>query len=100
MERFDDQVENVINRGGRASFWLTIIALALLLFGLFCSAWAGAEGGALAAIGILLAAVASAALLYGVAMIIDLLGMHLMETWRQGRPPEGRGRVISRATRS
>jgi hypothetical protein len=82
MERFDDEVERVLNRAGRANAALTIVAALTLALGIVGGVAIGGGTGAW----IFISTFAAAALLYGVGMIINLLGMQLMETWRQGRP--------------
>jgi hypothetical protein len=85
MERFDDEVERVLNRAGRATAALTIVAALTLGLGVVGGVAVGGGTGAW----IFISTFASAALLYGVGMIINLLGMQLMETWRQGRRTGG-----------
>lgn len=88
MERFDDEVERVLNRAGRAAAGLTIAAVLTLALGVIGGVTVGDATGAW----VFISAFAAAALLYGVGMIISLLGMQLMETWRQGRNPEAEPR--------
>ncbi|MCC3764924.1 hypothetical protein K3N28_17845 [Glycomyces sp. TRM65418] len=81
MERTDNEVERVLNRAGRATAALTIVAALTLLLGVIGGVTVGGGTGAW----IFISTFAAAALLYGVGMMINLLGMQLMEIWRQGR---------------
>lgn len=78
MERFDNEVERVLNRAGRANAALTIVAALTLALGIIGGVAIGGGTGAW----IFISTFAAAALLYGVGMIINLLGMQLMATWR------------------
>ncbi|THV39756.1 hypothetical protein [Glycomyces buryatensis] len=84
MERFDDEIERTVLRAGRSSFWLTIMAVLTLIFGAVGGIAATGDAGG----GFLLGSFATAALLYGIGQIVNLMGMQLMETWRQGRRAE------------
>lgn len=77
MEQFDGEVEKALNRAGKASGGLTILALVILVLGI--------GGAVIGGAGIFLPALAGAALLYGVAVIINLLGMQLVVSWGQIR---------------
>lgn len=77
MEQFDGEVEKALNRAGKASGGLTILAVVILVLGI--------GGGVIGGAGMFLSALAGAALLYGVAVIINLLGMQLVVSWGQIR---------------
>jgi hypothetical protein len=77
MEQFDSEVEKALNRAGKASGWLTVLAVAMLILSIV--------GGVLGGAGVALGGFAGAALIYGVAVIINLLGMQLVVSWGQIR---------------
>lgn len=85
MERFDDEVERALNRAGRATAALTIVAALTLVLGVIGGVAIGGGTGAW----IFISTFAAAALLYGVGMIINLLGMQLLEIGRQARRTGG-----------
>ncbi|GAA2162543.1 MULTISPECIES: hypothetical protein [Glycomyces] len=81
MEQFDSEVEKALNRAGKASAWLTVLAVAMIILGI--------AGGVLGGVGVALSSFAGAALIYGVAVIINLLGMQLVVSWGQIRQSKG-----------
>lgn len=83
MGHFDDEIESAVNRAGRATAGMTLAAMVILAFGIIVGVASGFAG-----LGIGIGAAAAAALLYGIGVIINLLGMQLMETWRQGQREE------------
>ena len=85
MKRFDDEIERVLNKAGVAAFGLTALAVLTLIGGTITGIAIGGYTEPVIGIWFVLGAIATAGLLYGLAVIVNLLGMHLMETWRQGR---------------
>ncbi|MFG3339808.1 hypothetical protein [Glycomyces sp. NPDC048151] len=81
MSEFDGEVEKALNRAGKASGGLTVLAVAVFVLGIA----AGIVGG----VGMFLTSLGAAGLLYGIAVIINLLGMQLVVSWGQIRKPEG-----------
>lgn len=77
MKGFDNEIEKAVNRAGKASGWMFALGVVTLVLGII----GGAGGGG----GSFLLALPGAGLLFGMGVVINLLGMHLMETWRQGR---------------
>ncbi len=77
MRSFDDEIEKAVQRAGKSAGWLFSAGLLTLILGVIM-----AIGGDL---GVLLFALPGAGLLFGLGVVVNLLGMHLMETWRQGR---------------
>lgn len=81
MKGFDHEVERAVNRAGKAAGWMFALGLVTLVLGVIAGF---GSGGAL-----FLIALPGAGLLFGMGVAINLLGMHLMETWRQGRRSDG-----------
>lgn len=77
MRSFDDEIEKAVDRAGKATGWLFVVAVLTLLMGVL-----GSIGGLAYA---LLIALPAAGLLFGVAILVNVAGMSLMESWRQGR---------------
>lgn len=77
MKGFDSEIEKAVNRAGKASGWMFALGMVTLVLGVL----GGIAGGG---VGLFLA-LPGAGLLFGMGVVINLLGMHLMETWRQGR---------------
>ncbi|HLU26931.1 MAG TPA: hypothetical protein VKZ65_00735 [Glycomyces sp.] len=76
MKGFDEEIEKAVKRAGSASGWMFAFGVATLILGVISIT--GGSGG-------LVLALPGAGLLFGMGVVINLLGMHLMETWRQGR---------------
>lgn len=76
MRGFDNEIEKAVNRAGKAAGWLFALGVLTLILGGISepNGW--------------VLAVPGAGLLFGLGVIINLLGMHLMETWRQGKLPQ------------
>ena len=91
MERFDDEIERVLSRAGRAAAALSVLALLILILGVAGGIGLASSISGGAWIWVILGALVTAGLLYGLGMVITLIGMHLMETWRQGRRSAGDG---------
>jgi hypothetical protein len=90
MKRFDDEIERVLKRADWAAGLLSLAAMIVLTVGVVVGIGATVSAGTgTAFIWIILGAVTAAGLLYGTGMVITLLGMQLMETWRQSRQPAG-----------
>jgi hypothetical protein len=83
MKDFDDEIEKTVVRAGKAAGWRFALGVLTLLLGLFASL--GTYG-----IGFLVA-LPGAGILFALGAIINLQGMHLLETWRQGRRPAQEG---------
>ncbi|WP_112141292.1 phage holin family protein [Glycomyces dulcitolivorans] len=81
MRDFDTEIEKAVNRAGRTAGWMFAIGVLTLLVGIFASF--GTYGFAF------VAALPGAGLMFALGVIINLQGMQLMETWRQGRRSEG-----------
>lgn len=77
MRSFDDEIEKAVDRAGKAAGWLFTLAVVTLLLGIL-----GSVGGLKYA---MLVALPGAGMLFGVAILVNVAGMHLMESWRQGR---------------
>lgn len=77
MNEFDAQVEKALKRAENVSGWLTMLAIVMVGLGIA----AGFIGG----IGPALSGIVGGALIYGVAVIINLLGMQLVVSWGQIR---------------
>lgn len=77
MNEFDGEVEKALNRAGKVSGWLTVLAIVMVVLGIL--------GGTLGGAGVALSGITGAALIYGVAVIINLLGMQLVISWGQIR---------------
>jgi hypothetical protein len=93
MRRFDDEIERVLKRGGRVAAGLFLTAMIVLPVGVMVGARITVPpGSGIEPLWINLGAVTAIGLLYGIGMVITLLGMQLMETWRQSRQPGGRRR--------
>jgi hypothetical protein len=82
MTDFDGEIEKAVNRAGKAAGWLFTFGVVTLLLGVWVAS--GPYG-----IAFLVMAVPGAGLLFGMGVVVNLLGMHLMETWRQGRRETG-----------
>ncbi|MCC3764200.1 hypothetical protein K3N28_14115 [Glycomyces sp. TRM65418] len=80
MKRFDDEIEKAVDRAGKAAGWLFALGVLTLVVGV-----PAAVGGDLA---VFTVALPGAGLMFGMGVVVNLLGMHLMETWRQGRRAE------------
>lgn len=80
MKRFDDEIEKAVDRAGKAAGWLFALGVLTLVVGI-----PAAVGGDLA---VFVAVLPGAGLMFGMGVVVNLLGMHLMETWRQGRRAE------------
>ncbi|WP_100448052.1 hypothetical protein [Glycomyces xiaoerkulensis] len=83
MKDFDHEIEKAVNRAGKAAGWMFALGLVTLVLGIL--------GGFGDNNGTYLLAIPGAGLLFGLGVAINLLGMHLMETWRQGRRSAGNG---------
>jgi hypothetical protein len=85
MEGFDNEIERAVNRAGRISFGLKVVAVVLVVLTLL--ALSGIGNGSVSYIGFgeALWGLLAAGTFYGLATLIHLNGMQLMETWRQGR---------------
>jgi hypothetical protein len=77
MRSFDEEIEKAVDRAGKAAGWLFALAVLTLLLGVLGSIWGMAYA--------MLVALPGAGLLFGVAILVNVAGMHLMESWRQGR---------------
>lgn len=77
MTGFDDEIERAVGRARTATGWLFATAVVTLLLGVL-----GSVGGLAYAI---LFALPGAGVLFGAAILVNLAGMQLMESWRQGR---------------
>ncbi|MCD0446072.1 hypothetical protein LO763_20890 [Glycomyces sp. A-F 0318] len=83
MKDFDNEIEKAVNRAGKAAGWMFALGVVTLILGLFASF--GTYG-----IGFLVA-LPGAGLMFALGVIINLQGMSLLETWRQGRGREASG---------
>lgn len=81
MSEFDGEIEKALNRAGKASGGLTVLAVAIFVLGIVT--------GLLGGVAMFLTSLGAAGLLYGIAVIINLLGMQLVVSWGQIRKPEG-----------
>ncbi|SDE32861.1 hypothetical protein [Glycomyces harbinensis] len=79
MKGFDSEIEKAVDRAGKAAGWMFALGVLTLILGGVGSF--RDEGGAV------WLALPGAGLLFGMGVVINLLAMHLMETWRQGRRP-------------
>ncbi|MDN3239836.1 hypothetical protein [Glycomyces tritici] len=77
MNEFDGQVEKALKRAENVSGWLTLLAIVMVVAAILAAVLGG--------FGLALTGVAGAALIYGVAVIINLLGMQLVISWGQIR---------------
>jgi len=77
MRDFDDEIEKAVKRAGRAAGWMFAFGVLTLLLGLFTSFGPFGVG--------FLVSLPGAGLMFAMGVIINLQGMQLMETWRQGR---------------
>ncbi|MEU6858657.1 hypothetical protein AB0B28_07280 [Glycomyces sp. NPDC046736] len=80
MDDFDNEIEKAVNRAGKASGWMFALAGLTVVLALIGDIWG--DGG------FIFVAIPGAGLLAGVGVLINLIGMQLMETWRQGRRAE------------
>jgi hypothetical protein len=76
MRSFDDEIEKAVDRAGKATGWLFALAVLTVLLGIL--------GSIVRLEYALLIALPGAGLLFGVAILVNLSAMHLMEAWRQG----------------
>ncbi len=81
MKGFDSEIEKAVDRAGKASGWMFALGVVTLALGIL--------GGFGSGNGAFFLALPGAGLLLGMGVVINLLGMHLMETWRQGRRAAG-----------
>lgn len=80
MSEFDDEIERAVDRAGKASGGLTVVAIVMVVAGIVAAVFGD--------VGLLFGGLVSAALIYGFAVLVNLQAMHLLETWRQGRRQE------------
>lgn len=81
MKGFDNEIEKAVDRAGKAAGWMFVLAALTLILGII--------GGVGEDSGIFLLALPGVGVLFGMGVVINLLAMQLMETWRQGRQPSG-----------
>ncbi|MEU6249726.1 hypothetical protein [Glycomyces sp. NPDC047010] len=77
MSKFDDEIEKAVKRAGKTAGWMFAIGVVTLLLGLWTSFGTYGVG--------FVVALPGAGLMFALGVIINLQGMQLMETWRQGR---------------
>ncbi|GAA1674913.1 hypothetical protein GCM10009830_21790 [Glycomyces endophyticus] len=77
MREFDDEIEKAVKRAGKAAGWMFAIGVLTLVLGLVASFGPYGFG--------FLVALPGSGLMFALGVIINLQGMQLMETWRQGR---------------
>ncbi|MCH7229725.1 hypothetical protein L0U85_02455 [Glycomyces sp. L485] len=78
MENFDERIEKTVNRAETAAVILTVLAALTLVVGIGGGVVNGTFGLGIGGFG-------AAALLYGLAKLINVQATLLVETWRQGR---------------
>ncbi|THV26808.1 hypothetical protein [Glycomyces paridis] len=76
MQGFDAEIEKAVSRASKAAGWMYALAAVTLIVGIVGAVNTGGIG--------LIAVLPAVGLLSGLGVIINLLAMHLMETWRQG----------------
>lgn len=89
MDGFDNEIERAVTRAGRTALGLNLVAGVLVTITLVALAGPGNEGGAsYIGFGEAVGALGAAGVFHGLATLVHLNGMQLMETWRQGRRSE------------
>ena len=84
MYGFDSEIERAVNRAGGTAIGLNLVAVVLVALTVFAMAGLGNNGASYIEIGSAIAAFVAASLLHGLARLVHLNAMQLMETWRQG----------------
>jgi hypothetical protein len=85
MDGFDNEIERAVNRAGKTSFGLKVVAVVLVVLTLLALSGLGNHGVSYIGFGEALLGLLAAAVFHALATLIDLNGMQLIETWRQGR---------------
>lgn len=86
MNDFDQEVEKVVERSGRTAGWLGTLAFVSAVSGVGFGFATVDQGG----LGVVVTGLFGGGVLYGIGTIINLQGMQLLETWKQGKRTEVR----------
>jgi hypothetical protein len=84
MDGFDSEIERAVNRAGGTALGLNLVAVVLVVLTALAMAGLGNNGASYIEAGSATAAFVAAALLHGLARLVHLNAMQLMEIWRQG----------------